>query len=128
MFAPSIADALELRRAGGGPLDTRHPIDLVLIPMANMGDGHKESYDRIVASLLAAEAAVVDDAARGGGEPPCAYYVERRRISGPIARLLPVGPRCSISRDEGPVFSRPLSRIRGLQGRKKTSNARNARL
>ena len=93
MFAPSIADALELRRTGGGRLDTCHPIDLVLIPMANMGDGHKESYDCIVASLLAAQVAacVDDDVARDGGEPPCAYYVERGGFAAPSSGSSPSG-------------------------------------
>ena len=57
MFAPAIADYIDRVRKGAD-LSLLHPVDLVLIPMANMGTPHTEAFNTLLASALARCSAV----------------------------------------------------------------------
>ena len=71
MFAPAIADYVDRVRARAD-LSAPRPVDLVLIPMANMGVPHAEAFNALLASALVRAGHDV-----GGGKAPGALYVER---------------------------------------------------
>ena len=86
MFALAIADYLQRLRSGGDTGVPR-PVDLVLIPMANMGDGHKQGFDDFLASSTAAASTAASTMAGCYGPGPgcpAALYVERVRFD-PLA-------------------------------------------
>ena len=76
MFVLAVADYISHILDGGSTSHSR-PVDLVLIPMANMGDAHKAAFDAFLASSTA-----LAHKPTGAGVP-AALYVDRGDFSAP---------------------------------------------
>ena len=86
MFVLAVADYISHILDGGSTSHSR-PVDLVLIPMANMGDAHKAAFDAFLASSTA-----LAHKPTGAGVP-AALYVDRGDFSAPAtARSTPGAP------------------------------------